>query len=216
MSDLATKFGLGLGGGGSFIVPGAPALSKGSSKTYIPFSNVLYTQDTTYFQFGANTLYYVPFYIPKAVTISHITSVQNNSTSNNGKKIRQSIYVDADGFPGALKISAAEITCNGSAYTVNQAVASATLEKGWYWAMSQSDSDPRTKGFAMPTVSSNAAMGIGTFNEIGTITTGASKHVIMPGHTKDLTYAAAVDPASAPTGDLNASTNIPFFGLVVP
>lgn len=146
---------------------------------------------------AANTLYAVPFYVPRTVTYTSITI--EVTTLASGKSIRMGIYTDSSGVPNTLVLDAGTIsttTTGAKTITISQ-----SLSAGWYWLAGVGDGTPGVRAASQTT-----ALGSMGFTS-GTDTT---YHV---GFSVAFTYAALPTPFTG--GGTLMTTAAPRFMLGV-
>ena len=126
---------------------------------------------------SANTLYAIPFLVPKTQTYTVISL--EVTTLAAAKSIRMGIYTDTNGAPDALVLDAGTVsvaTTGSKTISISQ-----SLSAGWYWLVVVSDGTPTVRA------TSQTAIGMLGFTS-GTDTT------IHVGFSVAFTYAALPNP----------------------
>jgi hypothetical protein len=114
----------------------------------------------------ANTLYGVPFEVPKNLTYATINIAVTTLAA--ASSIRLGIYSDTNGAPDALVVDAGTVssaTTGGKSITINQA-----LTAGWYWLALVSNGTPTVRAI---NVGSSSYTMLGFTSATDTTTHGA-------------------------------------------
>lgn len=136
----------------------------------------------------ANSIYFMPIFIAKAITINRI-GIVIQGTGVAGNNIRLGLYSNgSNGLPGTLIVDAGNIDCSTGGN--KEAVINATLQPGWYWVA----------------VGTNSAPTVSTFSSLAcqTILGKTSFDVTNSGSLRFTTFTYGALPSNAPSSFVNS------------
>ncbi|OUL36353.1 hypothetical protein BV372_08010 [Nostoc sp. T09] len=171
-----------------------PGFISGKYYAYSPFVSSSVNSGGTS-GLAANSLIYVPMFIPKNITIDRLwLRVQSAVTSS---LTRLGIYNNLNGLPSSLLVDAGEIDTSSPA--TKEAIISTFLGIGWYWIASNCSVSPNILAAA-------TMMGMEHFLGFPSTYLSPAAYCYMQ---SSVTYGPL--PTTAPVSNLAARSTAPFF-----
>ena len=165
-------------------------INDGNTSTY-GMPGVIINTEATAQSLAANYVYYCPFYVAKAITITEMSANCTTASSTSGAEIRFAIYQcnEFDWMPDSLVVDAgtASVTSTGQKSITSM---STTLQPGYYAARLQGDASASRPSFYTWRGS-----------PITGTTLGSATQIHFRIYKTGVTWAAADNPPGAPVAD---------------